>query len=55
MGVGFPNCVHYQVVEARRHVADHNQRVAAGECSGAAPIAPISNIVFMVGGAFPKV
>lgn len=37
-----------QVVEARRHIADHNKRIAAGEAPGAAPIAPISNIVFMV-------
>ncbi|KAK9902027.1 hypothetical protein WJX75_001626 [Coccomyxa subellipsoidea] len=36
-----------QVVEARRHIADHNERIAAGEAPGAAPIAPISNIVFM--------
>ncbi|CAL8466079.1 g5615 [Coccomyxa elongata] len=36
-----------QVVEARRHVAEHNRRVAAGELPAAAPLAPISNIVFM--------
>jgi hypothetical protein len=39
--------MHAQVVEACRHVAAHNARVAAGEMPQSTHIAPLSNIVFM--------
>ena len=37
-----------QVVEARRHVAAHQARVASGALPPAQQIAPITNVVFMV-------
>ena len=37
-----------QVVEARRHVAVHQARVASGALPPAQQIAPITNVVFMV-------